>query len=83
MAHFLNSSLISQGTKKQNSVALSTVEAEFVAASVYCSQLLWIKQQLEDFGILTDTIPSICYNTYALNMAKNPVHYKRTKHIDV
>ena len=48
-----------------------------------CAQLLWIKQQLEDFGVLTDTIPLICDNTSAMNMAKKPVQYKRTKHIDV
>ena len=49
MAHFLGSSLISWGTKKQNSVALSIVEAEYVAAAACCSPLLWIKQHLKDF----------------------------------
>ena len=83
MAHFLGSCLISWGTKKQNSVALSTAEAEYVAAASCCAQLLWIKQQLEDFGVHTDTIPLLCDNTSALNMAKNPVQHKRTKHIDV
>ena len=43
LAHFLGSSLISWGTKKQNSVALSIVEAEYVAVVACCSQLLWIK----------------------------------------
>ena len=43
MIHFLGSSLISWGTKKQNSVALSIVEAEYVAVVACCSQLLWIK----------------------------------------
>ncbi|XP_070023197.1 secreted RxLR effector protein 161-like [Nicotiana sylvestris] len=49
MAHFLDSCLFSWGTKKQNSVALSTAEAKYVATTSYCAQLLWIKQQLEDF----------------------------------
>ncbi|XP_075083552.1 secreted RxLR effector protein 161-like [Nicotiana tabacum] len=44
MAHFLGSCLISWGTRKQNSVALSTAEAEYVAVASYCAQLLWIKQ---------------------------------------
>ncbi|XP_070017094.1 secreted RxLR effector protein 161-like [Nicotiana sylvestris] len=44
MAHFLGSCLISWGTRKQNSVALSTTEAEYVAAASCCAQLLWIKQ---------------------------------------
>jgi len=81
MAPFLGSTLISWGTKKQNSVALSTAEAEYVDAASCCAQLLWIKQQLEDFGVLTDTIPLVCDNTSAMNMAKNPVQHKRTKHI--
>ncbi|XP_070014321.1 uncharacterized mitochondrial protein AtMg00810-like [Nicotiana sylvestris] len=50
MDHFLGSCLISWGTRKQNSVALSTDEAEYVVAASCCAQLLWIKQQLEDFG---------------------------------
>ncbi|XP_070035648.1 uncharacterized mitochondrial protein AtMg00810-like [Nicotiana tomentosiformis] len=44
MAHFLGSCLISWGTRKQNPVALSTAEAEYVAAASCCAQLLWIKQ---------------------------------------
>ncbi|XP_070048548.1 uncharacterized protein [Nicotiana tomentosiformis] len=44
MAHFLGSYLVSWATKKQNSVALSTAEAEYVVATSCCAQLLWIKQ---------------------------------------
>ncbi|XP_069149149.1 secreted RxLR effector protein 161-like [Solanum lycopersicum] len=83
MAHFLGSSLISWGTKKQNSVALSTAEAEYVAVAACCSQLLWIRQHLEDFGIHIKAIPLMCDNTSAVSVGKNPVHHKRTKHIDV
>ncbi|XP_070020636.1 secreted RxLR effector protein 161-like [Nicotiana sylvestris] len=83
MAHFLGSCLISCGTRKQNSVALSTTEAEYVVAASYCAQLLWIKQQLEDFGVYTNYVSFLYDNISALNMAKNPVQYKRTKHIDV
>ncbi|XP_070012268.1 secreted RxLR effector protein 161-like [Nicotiana sylvestris] len=72
MAHFLGSCLIFWGTRKQNSVALSTTEAEYVAATSCCAQLLWIKQQLEDFGVLTESVPLLRDNTSALNMAKNP-----------
>ena len=82
MSHFPGSSLISWGTKKQNSVALSTAEVEYVAAAC-CSQLLWIKQHLEDFGINIKVIPLMCDNTSAVSMGKNSVHHKRTKHIDV
>ncbi|XP_016443547.1 secreted RxLR effector protein 161-like [Nicotiana tabacum] len=54
MTHFLGSCLVSWATKKQNSVALSTAEAEYVATSSCCAQLLWIKRQLMDFGIEVD-----------------------------
>ena len=83
MAHFLGSSLISWGTKKQNFMALSTSEAEYVAAAACCSQLLWIKQLLEDFGINIKVIPLMCDNTSAVSMGKNSVQHKRNKHIDV
>ena len=83
MAQFLGPCLISWATRKQNSVALSTAEAEYVAAASCCAQILWIKQQLKDFGIETGYIPILCDNTSAMNMAKNSVQHKRTKHIDV
>ena len=51
MTYFLGSSLVSWGTKKQNSVALSTAEVEYVVVASFCAQLLWIKQRLEDFGV--------------------------------
>ncbi|XP_070005481.1 secreted RxLR effector protein 161-like [Nicotiana sylvestris] len=40
MAHFLGSCLLSWATKKQNSVALSTAEAEYVVAASCCAQLM-------------------------------------------
>ncbi|XP_070058190.1 secreted RxLR effector protein 161-like [Nicotiana tomentosiformis] len=43
LAHFLGSCLISWGTRKRNSVALSTAEAEYVAVASCCAQLLWTK----------------------------------------
>ena len=55
----------------------------YVAAAACCSQLLWIRQHLEDFGIHIKVIPLICDNTSDVSMGKNPVHHKRTKLIDV
>ncbi|MCI29986.1 gag-pol polyprotein, partial [Trifolium medium] len=43
---FLGNNLISWFSKKQNSVSLSTAEAEYIAAGSGCSQLLWMKQML-------------------------------------
>jgi hypothetical protein len=41
---FLGRSLVSWASKKQNSVALSTAEAEYIAVGHYCAQLLWMRQ---------------------------------------
>lgn len=83
MAHFLGSCLISRGSKKQNIVALSTTEAEYIVAAACCSQLLWIKSQLKDFGELLDCVPILCDNTSAINISKNPMQHSKTKHIEI
>ena len=80
---FLGASLISWHSKKQNSVALSTAEAEYIAAGACCSQILWIAQQMRDLGINLKGIPIKCDNTSAISITKNPVQHSRTKHIDV
>ena len=76
MEHLLGPCLISWATRKRNSVALSTDEAEYVAATSCCAQLLWIKKKLQDFGIKTGCIPILCYNNSSMNMAKNRVQHK-------
>jgi len=83
MAHFLGSCLITWSTKKQNSVPLSTAEAEYIVVGSYCAQLLWIKQQLLDFGVDVGCVLIFCDNTSAINIAKNPIQHKRSKHIDI
>nr|XP_009785835.1 PREDICTED: uncharacterized protein LOC104234045 [Nicotiana sylvestris] len=42
-----------------------------------------IKQQLEDLGVFTDCTPLLCDNTSAINIAKNPVQHKESKHIGI
>ncbi|GLT28090.1 hypothetical protein SLA2020_030460 [Shorea laevis] len=80
---FFGNMLISWFSKKQNSVALSTTEAEYIAAASCCAQVLWMKQQILDFGITMDHIPIKCDNTSAINLTKNPIQHSRTKHIEI
>ena len=67
-------------SKKQNSVALSTVEAEYIAVGHCCAQLLWMRQTLRDYGY---KVPLLCDNESAIRMADNSVEHSRTKHIDI
>ena len=62
---------------------MSTAEAEYLAASLCCSQVLWQKQQLMNYGIKIDHIPIKYDNTSAINLSKNPIKYSRTKYIDI
>jgi len=80
---FLGPSLVSWHFKKQNSMALSTAEAEYITAGACCAQLLWIMQQLRDLGINFKNVPIRCDNMSAINITKNPVQHSRTKHIEV
>jgi hypothetical protein len=80
---FLGWSLVSWSSKKQNSIALSTAEAEYVAAGACCAQLLWMKQTLNDYGCRLTKIPLLCDNESAIKLANNPVSHSRTKHIDI
>nr|ABF96984.1 retrotransposon protein, putative, Ty1-copia subclass [Oryza sativa Japonica Group] len=81
----LGRSLVSWSSKKQNSVALSTAEAEYISAGSCCAQLLWMKQILLDYGIsFTETqTPLLCNNDSTIKIANNPVQHFRTKHIDI
>ena len=47
---YLGNNLISWMSIKQNSVSLSTAEAEYIAAGSCCTQLLWMKKLLHDYG---------------------------------
>jgi hypothetical protein len=80
---FLGRSLVSWALKKQNSVALSTTEAEYIDAGHYCVQLLWMRQTLRDYGYKLSKVPLLCDNESAICMADNPVEHSHTKHIDI
>jgi hypothetical protein len=69
--------------KKQNSVALSTIEVEYIAAGHCCAQLLWMRQTLRDYGYKLSKVPLLCDNESAIRMTDNPIEHNRTKHIDI
>jgi hypothetical protein len=80
---FLGRSLVSWASKKQNSVALSTAEAEYIVAGHCCAQLLRMRQTLRDYSYKLNKVPLLCDNESAIRMADNPVEHSCTKHIDI
>ena len=80
---FFGSRLVTWQCKKQTAVALSTCEAEYVSASSCCSQILWIQQQMRDFGLQFLDTPIYVDNQAAIDITDNPIHHSRTKHIEI
>jgi hypothetical protein len=80
---FLGRSLMSWASKKQNSVALSTAKAEYIATGHCCAQLLGMRQTLRDYGYKLSKVPLLYDNESAIRMTDNPVEHSRTKHIDI
>ena len=81
--HFLGRSLVCWSSRKQNCVSLSTVEAEYIDVVSCCTQLLWMKQTLKDYGIKVKRIPLYCDNESAIKIAHNPMQHSNMKHIAI
>ncbi|GJU18714.1 putative ribonuclease H-like domain-containing protein [Tanacetum coccineum] len=75
--------LISCQCKKQTIVATSTTEAEYVAAASGCGQVLWIQNQLLDYGYNFMNTKIFIDNNSAICIVKNLVFHSRTKHIEI
>ena len=77
------SSLISRKTRKQSIVALSTCEAEYVALATATQEAKFLRQLLADLMCLPcKSVFMYVDNQGAIALANNPVHHKRSKHID-
>ncbi|GJT04999.1 retrovirus-related pol polyprotein from transposon TNT 1-94, partial [Tanacetum coccineum] len=61
-AQFLRDKLVSWSSKKQKSTAISTTEAEYIAMSGCCAQILWMRSQLTDYDFAFNKIPLYCDN---------------------
>ncbi|GJT71584.1 putative ribonuclease H-like domain-containing protein [Tanacetum coccineum] len=75
--------LISWQCKKQTIVATSTTKAEYVAAANCCRQVLWIQNQMLDYGFNFLNTEIYIDNESTICIVKNQVFHSRTKHIKI
>ena len=76
--------MISWSSRKQGSIAQSTTEAEYIAASDAYKKAVWLRKLLSDLfeGKLDSTIID-CDNQSCIKLSKNPVFHDRSKHIEM
>ena len=67
---FLGDRLVSWSSKKQKSISTSTAEAEHIDVGSCCAQILWMKNQLQDYGLSYSKIPIYCDNQSAIVMTR-------------
>lgn len=81
---FVGMGAISWNCKRQPTIARSTMEAEYMAASHGAMEAIWLRLLLEDIGLVQlEATPLRCDNQGCLAFAKNPKNHARTKHIDI
>ncbi|GKA72661.1 putative ribonuclease H-like domain-containing protein [Tanacetum coccineum] len=80
---FLGKRMISCQCKKQTIVTNSTTEEEYVAAANCCGQVLWIQNQMLDYGFNFINTKIYIDNESIICIVKNPVFHSKTKHIEI
>ncbi|GJR99525.1 retrovirus-related pol polyprotein from transposon TNT 1-94 [Tanacetum coccineum] len=82
-AQFLGDKLVSWSSKKQKSTVVSSTEAEYISLSRCCSQIIWMRSQLTDYGFKFNKISLYCDNKSTMALCCNNVQHSRAKHIDI
>ncbi|RVW80788.1 Retrovirus-related Pol polyprotein from transposon RE1 [Vitis vinifera] len=75
--------LVAYSDANWDRVSKSSTEVEYRAMSTACSEIVWLRGLLEEFGFPQTTTPLHADNTSAIQIATNPVFHERTKHIEV
>ncbi|XP_074336983.1 secreted RxLR effector protein 161-like [Apium graveolens] len=79
----LGGRLVIWQSKKQKSISTSTAEVEYIVAGSYCAHILWMRNQLMDYGLYYKNIPIFCDNQSAISMTGNPIQHSLTKYISI
>ena len=80
----LNGGPIAWSSRRQQCIALSTTEAEYVAACEAAKESVWLRRLLLE--IIPDwkqPFPLMCDNISSIELTRSPKFHQRTKHIDV
>ena len=80
----LNGGAVSWKSSKQATVADSTTEAEYIAASDAAKEAVWIRKFVKDLGVvpsIANPVDLFCDNNGAIAQAKEPRSHQRSKHI--
>ncbi|GJR22485.1 hypothetical protein Tco_0971012 [Tanacetum coccineum] len=72
-----------QDTRHSTSGSAQFLEAEYIGLSGCCSQILWMRSQLTDYGFQFNKIPLYCANKSVIALCCNNVQHSRAKHIDI
>ena len=80
----IRSTIVSWYNREQISLALSSVEAEYMAASLAACEAIWMRKILFGlFGSHLDPTVIHCDNQSCIKLSINPVFHDRSKHIDI
>nr|GEX87980.1 retrovirus-related Pol polyprotein from transposon TNT 1-94 [Tanacetum cinerariifolium] len=79
----LSISMRNRQSGSMKSIVISTTEAEYIAMSGCCAQILWMRSQLTYYGFDFNKIPLYCDNRSAMALCCNNVQQSRSKHIDI
>ena len=76
--------MIAWRSRKQTSVALSTTEAEYIAACAACSEAVWLRKMLSGlFDLQLEATWIYCDNQSCIKLSKNLLFHDKSKHIEI
>lgn len=79
----LGSAAVSWVSRLQRIVTISTTEAEYVAATEACKEMVWLRSFMKELGKEQDKCRLFSDSQSAIHLAKNVAFHSRTKHIDI